>query len=146
MSFMPSYMQKAIQEIPSYDVLLVIGDFNARVGNNNEGRDKIMGRNGCGNINDNGHRLCDLCEDNNLAIGGTLFPHKEIHKMTWTSPDGKTHTQIDHIIINNKWNNSLLDVKARWGADVGSNHQLLMETLAIKLRKTKREEHRCHQT
>ncbi len=34
--------------------------------------------------------------------------------------------------------NSLLDVKARRGADVGSDHQLLMATLAIKLRKTKR--------
>ena len=131
-------LQQAIQEVPSHDVLCVIGDFNARVGNDNEGREKIMGKNGCGNINDNGRRLCDLCVENNLAIGGTLFPHREIHKMTWTSPDGKIHTQIDHVIINSKWKNSLLDVKARRGADVGGDHQLLMSTLAIKLRKTKR--------
>ena len=29
---------------------------------------------------------------------------KEIHKMTWTSPEGKTHMQIDHV-INSKWTN-----------------------------------------
>ncbi|KAL9961610.1 hypothetical protein ACROYT_G030582 [Oculina patagonica] len=45
----------------AHDVLCVIGDFNARVGSNNEGRDKIIRKNGCGNINDNGRRLCDLC-------------------------------------------------------------------------------------
>ena len=76
-------------------MLCVIGDFNARVGSNNEGREEIMGKNGCGKINNNGRRLYDLCAEN-LAIGGTLFPYREIHKMTWTSPDINTHTQIDH--------------------------------------------------
>ena len=71
-------------------VLYVIGDFNARVENDNEDRDNIMGMNGCGNIDD-GCRLCFVCEENNLAIGGTLFQQKEIHKLTWTSPNGKTH-------------------------------------------------------
>ncbi|KAL9977333.1 hypothetical protein ACROYT_G014723 [Oculina patagonica] len=112
-------LQQAFQDVPSHNVLCVIGDFNARVGNDNEGCEKIMGKNGCCNINDNGHRLCDLCVENNLAIGGTLFPHREIHKMTWTSPDGKTHTQIDHVIINSKWKNSLSDVEARRGQMLG---------------------------
>ena len=77
-------LQQVIQELPSHDVLCVLVGFNARVGSNNEGRNKIMGQNGCGNINNNGRRLCDLCEENNLAIGGTLFQHKEIDidKMT----------------------------------------------------------------
>ena len=129
-------LQQVIQEVPSH-VLCAIGDFNARVGSNNEGRKEIMGRNGCGNINHNGRRLYDLCAENNVAIGGTLFPHREIHKMTWTSPDGKTHTQIDHVIINSKWKASLLDVKARRGAE------LLMTTLTIKLHNIKRGEGRA---
>ena len=70
-------LQQVIQEVPSHHVLCVTGDFNARVGNDNEGRDNIVGRNGGGNISDNGHRLCDLCEENNLAIGGTLFQHRD---------------------------------------------------------------------
>ena len=38
-------LQQAIQEVPSL-VLCLIGDFNARVGNDNESRNKIMGKNG----------------------------------------------------------------------------------------------------
>ena len=69
-----------------------------------------MTKNGL-NITDNGERLIDICQENNLVIGGTLITHKDIHKLTWTSPDGKTQSQIDHIIINGKWRHSLQDVR-----------------------------------
>ena len=76
-------LQKAIDKIPTHDVLLIIGDLNAKVGSLNEGREKTMGKHGCGTINDNGERLhVDICEMNNCVIGGTIFTHKEIHKKT----------------------------------------------------------------
>ena len=87
-------------------------------------------------MNDNGERLCDFCETNRLTVGGTLFQHKEIHKFTWKSPDGKTEIQIDHIIINNKWKRSLNDVRVKRLADVGSNHHLLVAKVKPKLRKS----------
>ena len=40
--------------------------------------------------NDNGQRLRDMCSLYGLAIGGTTFEHKNIHKGTWRSPDKKT--------------------------------------------------------
>lgn len=67
-------LQQAIPEVPSHDVLCVVRDFKACVGNHNEGCEKIMGKNGSGNINGNGRRLCNLCVENNLAIGENLFP------------------------------------------------------------------------
>ena len=33
--------------------------------NENEGKENIMGKHGCGNKNENGDRLVDLCEVNN---------------------------------------------------------------------------------
>jgi hypothetical protein len=32
----------------------------------------------------------------NLTVKSTMFRHRNIHKFTWTSPDGKAHEQIDH--------------------------------------------------
>ena len=92
-----------------------------------------MGKHGCGSINDNGERLVDFCLNNNCIIGGTIFPHKNIHKLTWRSPDGRTINQIDHLIINKKWRRSLLDVKVFRGADVNSDHYMLFAKIKLKL-------------
>ena len=52
-------------------------------------------------MNDNGDQMCDFSELNGLLVGGTLFQHKDVHKRIWTSPDGNTKAQLDHIIIAN---------------------------------------------
>ena len=132
-----STVQAALEDIPGHDVLLLMGDFNARVGGNNLDRERTMGKHGEGECTDNGERLIDLCEENDLVIGGTLFQHKTIHKLTWTSPDGRTKSQIDHIIINGKWRRSLNDVRVMRHADVGSDHNLLVAKMTLKLRKAK---------
>ena len=95
-----------------------------------------MGKNGCGTRNGNEERLIDFCLNNNCTIGGTIFLHKNIHKFTWKSPDGRTTNQIDHVIVNNKWRRSLLNVRVYKGADVNSDHYLLKSTIRLKLRKT----------
>ena len=68
---------------------IVIGDLNAKVGNNNTDHDRAMGKEGCGTMNENGERLIELCTTYNLVIGGILFPHRDIHKLTWYSPNGR---------------------------------------------------------
>ena len=122
------------KKVPKHDVTIVMGDLNAKVGNDNTGNERVMGKYGCGNINDNGERLVDLCGTNNLVVGGTIFPHREIHKLTWISPNGTDKNKIDHIIINGKWRRSLQDVRVMRGADVASDHHLV--NIKLKLKKT----------
>ena len=97
-------------------------------GSVNTDRERVLGKEGFGTINNNGERLLEICQENNLVIGGSLFQHKDIHRITWKSPDGRTVSQTDHIIINQKWRRSLQDVKARRRADVGSDHTLVIGT------------------
>jgi hypothetical protein len=45
-----------------------------------------------------GHKIVNFATSKNLDVKSTMFPHRNIHKYTWTSPDGQTHNQIDHNI------------------------------------------------
>ncbi|VDP39618.1 unnamed protein product [Schistosoma margrebowiei] len=66
---------------------------------------------------------------------GAIFPHKRIHKATWISPDHATENQIDHICINKKFRRTMEDVRTRRGADVTSDHHLVVANLKLKLKK-----------
>ena len=72
-------LQSSLYKATKRDVTLVLGDLNAKVGSDNKGREAIMGKHGLGNMNENGELLADFCEQNDLVIGGTIFPHRRIH-------------------------------------------------------------------
>ena len=74
-------------------------------------------------------------------LEGPCF-NKDIYKITWTSPDGNTKSQIDHILINGNWRSSLQDVKACRGAEIASDHNLLFGNVTLKFRKAKRGQER----
>lgn len=92
--------------LPTYDVKIVLGDFNAKVGREVEYKE-IAGRHSLHEIsNDNGIRLIDFAKDKHLVVKSTMFPRKNIHKQTWISPDGLTKNQIDHLVLIEKTYNS----------------------------------------
>lgn len=80
---------------------------NVIVGSSKHDMERVMGD---WNNESNGERLVDFYEVNNL-VTGTIFPHKDIHKNIWTSPDGKAHNQIDHILVNPQLRRSILDTR-----------------------------------
>jgi len=75
------------QDRPRRNIVILMGDLNAKIGRDNKGYEEIMGQQGIGEMNDNGERFADLCATTNLVIGGSFFQHKKIHKATWVSPD-----------------------------------------------------------
>jgi hypothetical protein len=60
--------------------------------------------------NDNGVRVVNFATSKDLIVKSTMFPHRNIHKYTWTSPDGNTHNHIDHIMVDRRRHSSVLDV------------------------------------
>ena len=58
-----------------------------------------------------------------------MFSHRNIQKHTWTSPDGKTHNQIDHILTDRRWHSSVLDIRSLQGAECDNDHYLVVAIL-----------------
>jgi hypothetical protein len=73
-----------------------------------------------------------------------MFPYRNIQKFTWTSPDGKTHNQIDHIFINRRRNSSVLDVRSFWAADCDTDHCLVVVKVTERNATSKQITYRVH--
>jgi hypothetical protein len=58
---------------------------------------------------------------------------KKHHKVSQVSPDHRIQNQIDHFVISSKWKRSLCDVRNKRGADIGSDHHLMVVKIKMKL-------------
>ena len=112
--------------LPIHDELVVMDDLNANIGNENACLERAMGKHGCSKVSENVERLC---LDFDLVIEGSLFQHKDMHKLTWKSLDGKIVNQIDH-----RWRCSLLDVHVFSGADLYDDQFLVLRSIRLKLK------------
>jgi hypothetical protein len=126
-------LQATMSKIKRQDIVIVMGDFNATVGSDNEHLEHVMGRYGMGTITENGELFTEFCFENDLVIGGSLFPHKTCHKYTWTHPRTRDGYQLDHVCISRKWRGSLLDVRNRRSADIQSDHEMLVAEVRLKI-------------
>jgi len=66
---------------------------------------------------DNRVRLVKFATSRTLIIKIKTFPHRKIRKYTWSSPDGKTTDEIDHVLIDKGWLSSMVDDRSARGGD-----------------------------
>ncbi|XP_052562952.1 uncharacterized protein LOC128092669 [Culex pipiens pallens] len=90
-------LEEVYDGCPRQDVKIIIGDMNARFGREEMFRPTIGPESLHAVTNDNGQRCIDFAASRGMVVRSTYFPRKDIHKATWTSPDQRTKTQIDHL-------------------------------------------------
>ena len=95
-------LEQVFDRFPMYDVKILLGDFNVKVGRENIFKPTIGNESLHQDSNDNGVRIVTFATSKNIIVKSTMFPHRDIHKHNCTSPDGKTHKQIDHILTDRR--------------------------------------------
>ena len=73
-------------------------------------------------------------------LGNTLGNQKPFRRWTWHSPDGTHHDQIDYILVKKRFRSGIKTARTRTfpGADVGSDHDMVMMTLQTCLKNSRK--------
>ena len=115
-------------------------DWNAKIGK--DGYENWIGT--CGRYcnsksNERGLRLLEFVSYNDLMLANTFDPHEAPRRAT----NGKHHNQIDDIMVRNRFRSSVNIAKTRSfpGADIGSDHDLVMMTFKLLLKRVKKPGH-----
>ncbi|KAM3618108.1 uncharacterized protein V6R79_015669 [Siganus canaliculatus] len=101
-------LQAVLDQTPKKDIMIVQGDWNAKVG-----EDAYTNwKDACGpysntETNDRGLRLLEFARYNNLLLVNTLGPHKVSRRWTWHRSSGEYHNQIDYIIVKKRFRSNV---------------------------------------
>ena len=79
-------LHSAIAAVPKADKLIILGDFNARVGSDNVSWDGVIGEYGMGHCNSNGLLLLQTCAKHELVITNTVFRLPTRNRTPWMHP------------------------------------------------------------
>ena len=114
-----------ISSVPNNEQLILLGDFNARVGADHDTWPSFIGQFGVGKMNENGQRLLELCTYHDLCIANSYFRTKPQHRLSWRHQRSKHWHQLDLIILRRASLKNVLHAHPYHSADCNTDHSLV---------------------
>lgn len=110
--------------IPDDETLLLGGDLNGHVGQHREDARRCHGNRGYGTRNDEGERILEFADAQDLILANTYFIKAENHLVTYAGGDHKT--QIDYWAVRSRDLKNIKDCKAIPGESCIPQHRILV--------------------
>ncbi|BHF69740.1 hypothetical protein SprV_0301278600 [Sparganum proliferum] len=120
------------------DKLIVLGDFNARVGTDHTAWRGVLGPHGLRGSNYNGLLLLRTCAEHRLILTNTFFCLSEREKATWRHPRSRQWHLLDYVLVRRRDQRDVLVTKAIAGADGWTDHRLVISKMCIRLQPRRR--------
>ena len=125
-------LEELIRSAGDKDRIVLLGDMNARVGDDHESWKGCLGCFGVGKMNENGQRLLELCSRQSLSITNSLFPGKVHRKKSWCHPRSKQWHQLDFVIVRQRDRTEVCNTRSYHSADCDTDHSLVLSTMKLQ--------------
>ena len=130
-------LEEILERIKGTEYTVIMGDWNAVVGEGEEGI--CIGKYGLGKRNNSGEKLAEFCERKKMMITNTWFQHEKRRRYTWKAPGDTARYQLDYILVQSRYRNSVKNSRSMPGADADTDHNLVVMNIQAKLKFMKRK-------
>ena len=127
-------LESVVDQCPSRDTLLVLGDFNASTGTDRDGDETCVGPHGSGSVNQNCTKFLDFAISHALRVAGSWFQRPQARCWTQYSNAGGAAKEIDHVLVDHRWSMIQICRVYRSAQFLNTDHRLVVATLKLQLK------------